>query len=237
MSRARKLILASLALLVVTMGVSFDVHYEKSSAVETKSAARPSQVAVIGDSLAWQADASIVATLSGAGYRAEVSVNPGHALSSSWAQSELRAALKDPANRILVLETASNDAEQVATGAVPLTQYAELLNTLLQSAQGRCVVIVNAKEDVFQLYYSASDAGGVDATIEEAARQDTSVREVDWDSLAEQHPSWFGPDLLHLAPGLPAVVTAASPPTAEQQTTADVAFAKAITAGVESCRS
>jgi hypothetical protein len=125
----------------------------------------------------------------------------------------------------------------VAAGVVPLSRYSELLDNLLREARGRCVVIVNAKENVSALYYPAADAIAVNTTIADVAREHSNVRQVDWASLALEHPSWFGPDLLHLAPGLPAVVTASAPPTAAQQTTADVAFADAITAGVESCGS
>jgi hypothetical protein len=58
---------------------------------------------------------------------------------------------------------------------------------------------------------------------------------VQWSRDVLGHDSWFGPDLLHFAPGLPATLTAADQPTAAAQNAGEKAFAAAIAAGVRSC--
>ena len=196
---------------------------------------RAPTVAVVGDSLAWQADASIGDALSHAGYVAQVSVNPGHALSSPWAQSELKKDLRDMAVGIIVLETASNDSIQVARSKVPVSRYSELLESLLQAARGRCVVVVDAKVDVTPFYYEPADALAVNRVGSELAVRNSDERIVDWNQEAEAHPSWFDADHLHFTSRTPSATSASDPPPSEQ-TAGAKAFAQAIVAGVQSCR-
>ena len=93
-------------------------------------------VAVVGDSLSWQAKSSIESALTEAGYLTRVSVNPGHALSSSWAQDTLNADVKDGSYGVIVVETASNDAVRLASGAVSIAQYSELSDEFLSPRRG-----------------------------------------------------------------------------------------------------
>lgn len=222
-------VVAAAVLAAMTAGVSI-FQMESASANSFSEAA--SRVAVVGDSLAWQADLSIQSELAGAGYVARVSVNPGHALSSAWAQQTLSADTSDGSYGIIVLETASNDAAQLARGAVSITRYSQLLEQLIAQAGSSTVVIVNAKVDA-PFYYPQSDAVAINRAMDEAAVGQSNVRIVDWNGEAHNHPSWFGPDMLHLSPGLPATVVAEDPPGAGAQDAADRAFAQAIVDGVE----
>jgi hypothetical protein len=192
-------------------------------------------VAVVGDSLAWQAAASIEETLSNARMPARVSVNPGHALSSPWAQNTLDVDEREGKYKVTVLETASNDAALVARDIVPVTRYSQLLTQLVASLDGRCLVIMNAKVDVDSIYYQPSAALAVNQAIQETAAEHPNVRVVNWNSIAQVHRSWFWGDMLHLTPGLPAKVSADSPPKATDQSTADREFAQALTKGIDSC--
>jgi hypothetical protein len=192
-------------------------------------------VAVVGDSLAWQAAASIEATFSSARIPVHVSVNPGHALSSPWAQSTLDVDEKEGKYKVTVLETASNDAALVERDIVPVSRYSQLLDQLVTASDGRCLVIMNAKVDVDSMYYQPSAALAVNQVIQETAVQHPNVRVVNWNGIAQVHRSWFWGDMLHLSPGLPAKVLADSPPKATAQSAADREFALALTKGIDSC--
>ncbi len=198
-------------------------------------AAQGPAVAVVGDSLAWQAAASIEATLSNARMPARVSVNPGHALSSPWAQSTLDVDEREGKYKVTVLETASNDAALVARDIVPVTRYTQLLDQLVAALDGRCLVIMNAKVDVDSIYYQPSAALAINQAIQETAVEHPNVRVVNWNSIAQVHRSWFWGDMLHLSPGLPAKVSADNPPKATAQSAADREFALALTKGIDSC--
>ncbi len=128
---------------------------------------------------------------------------------------------------VIVVETASNDAVQLAHGHVSVSQYLRLLKRLIIAAGNTQVVIVNAKVDA-PFFYDPSDAVAINQAIDVAAEEHANVRIVDWNSEARNHPSWFGPDMLHLSPGLPATVVASDPPSADMQDAADTAFAEAM---------
>lgn len=191
-------------------------------------------VAIVGDSLTWQAKTSLEAEFFEAGYFSHVSVDPGHALSSSWAQSELSRDLGTANLGIIVVETASNDAAQVARGLVTVREYSDLLNHLLQSAQNRCIVVVNAKSRVSPMFYRPHVATAINQVIEEARKHHSNLRVVNWNEEAQAHPSWFASDFLHFSPGLPANV-AQDPASPTQQTAGETAFAQAIMAAIHSC--
>jgi hypothetical protein len=197
------------------------------------SGSRPVNVALIGDSLSWQAKSSIETSLSEANMVARVSVDPGHALSSPWAQNSLEEDLAGNTFNVIVLETASNDAIQVENNVVPVAQYSRLLNQVITRAKDKCVVIMNAK--VRAWYYESSDARAVNHVITVAAETHSNVRIVDWNLEAQEHPSWFGPDLLHLYPGLPATILASDSPSAASQGVAERRFAQALQEGINSC--
>jgi hypothetical protein len=229
----KALLVASILLASVTLGFAA-AHAETATAnMIHKNERRAKRVAVVGDSLSWQAKASIDSAFTGAGYLARVSVNPGHALSSSWAQDTLDADVKDHSYGVIVVETASNDVVQLARGAVSIARYSRTLDQLIAKAGNTYVVIVNAKVNA-PFYYTQSDALAINRAIEAVAQEHANVRIVDWNGEARAHPSWFGADMLHLAPGLPATVLANDPPGSDVQDAADTAFAQAIVKGVKS---
>jgi hypothetical protein len=199
------------------------------------NAATPT-VAIVGDSLGWQADASIQTELSQSGYVAQVSVDPGHALSSSWARSELKTDLQDKHFGTIVVETASNDSFQVARSNASLTTYAELLKSLLRAATGRCVVVVNAKVDVSPFYYEPDAALAVNKVISESAQTNSDEQIVDWNQQAQTHGSWFETDQLHFNSQLPTSRSTSDPPSPSSQRAGDRAFARAIVTGIRSCQ-
>jgi len=231
--KMKPLLMVSIILASVTLG--FTVVHTKSASANTihESESRAKSVAVVGDSLSWQAKSSIESAFTAAGYLTRVSVNPGHALSSSWAQDTLDVDVKDGLYGIIVVETASNDAVQLARGAVSITQYSQLLDQLIAKAGDDRVLIVNAKVNA-PFYYTQSDALAINRAMDEVAEEHANVRIIDWNSEARDHASWFGPDMLHLSPGLPATVLASNPPSSDVQDYADQAFAQAIVKGVES---
>jgi hypothetical protein len=223
-------------MVLTSMTLGFAVaHTEGASAntIHGSKLLRARSVAVVGDSLAWQAKSSIDSAFTKAGYLARVSVNPGHALSSSSAQETLDADVKGGLFGVIVVETASNDVVQLASGAVSITQYSQLLDQLITKAGTDSVVIENAKVDA-PFYYKQSDAMAINRAIDQSAAEHANVRIVDWNSEARDHASWFSADMLHLSPGLPATVVASDPPSSDEQGYADTAFAQAIVKGVES---
>jgi hypothetical protein len=193
-------------------------------------------VAVVGDSLAWQANASIDSALSHLGYPERVSVDPGHALSSSWTQRQLKNDLQEKRFGIIVIETASNDSFQIARANESVPKYSELLEGLLQAAAGRCVVVVNAKVDVTPYYYPRGDALALNRVISRTALKYSNERIVGWNQEARTHQSWFRTDLLHFTSATPNASLASDPPPSSDQSAGDKAFAQAIVAGVQSCQ-
>jgi hypothetical protein len=193
-------------------------------------------VAVVGDSLAWQADASIESDLSQSGYVDRVSVNPGHALSSAWTQSELKEDIQEKRFGVIVIETASNDSFQIARKIDSVDEYSELLVSLLRATAGRCVVVVNAKVDVSPFYYRPGDALAVNRVISQAAVKYSNERIVAWNQEARTHHSWFRSDLLHFTSVPPNALLTGDPPPSFDQSAGDKAFVRAIVAGVKSCQ-
>ncbi len=226
-------LVASMILASVTVGGAVARTESSSANTPHSNEIRVKSVALVGDSLSWQAKSSIGSALTEAGYVSRVSVDPGHALSSTWAQATLDADVKDGSYGVIVVETASNDALELADGALSITQYSQLLDQLIAKAGNSSVVIVNAKVNA-PFYYKPADALAINRAIDEAAEEHANVRTVDWNSEALRHPSWFGPDMLHLSPGLPATVLASDSPGSDVQDAADAGFAQAIVRGVES---
>jgi hypothetical protein len=226
----------AVALFVLTPATSGYVsiqHHRPPAEMIELSGSHAGNVALIGDSLSWQAKSSIEISLSEANMMARISVNPGHALSSPWAQNTLEEDMEGDTFGVIVLETASNDAIQVERNVVPVAQYSRLLNQVITRAKDRCVVIMNAK--VRAWYYQPSAARAINDVITVAAETHSNVRIVDWNLEALQHPSWFGPDLLHLYPGLPATILASDSPSAASQDVAERGFAQALQVGIDSC--
>lgn len=226
---------AALSIALVALGVASFGAEQQSSATLRPPPARDIGVAVVGDSLAWQADASIRSILSQFGQPFRGSVNPGHALSTPWAQQTLRVDLQSGRYKVLVVETASNDAALAAKGSVPVAEFARDLGRLAADMSGKCLVVMTAKVNVDLMYYRPTAALEVNRAIRTVAVEHRNVRVIDWNRESESHHSWFSADLLHLAPGLPSTVSASDPPSEGTQTEADRAFAMALRTGIDSC--
>jgi hypothetical protein len=231
MLKASTLVVAAVLLLAsLAFGIEGQRRYD---AAQQRRASHT--VDVVGDSLAWQSATSIEAALERSGFTAAVSSNPGHSVATPWARQQLDVDLRDATAGAIVVETASNDAARLSEGTRSATVYEQLLDSLANAATNRCLVLVNAKESVTPGYYSATSASEVNAIIATVAASHPNVRVVDWRDAAADHGNWFGPDLLHFSPGLPAVLDDAHQATATEQTAGEKAFAMAITAGVQSC--
>jgi hypothetical protein len=217
-------------LLVLLPTVAGTVSFTRSAAVGNDPA-----VAVVGDSLAWQADSSIESDLLKSGYVGRVSVNPGHALTSAWAQDELKEYLQQKRFGIIVIETASNDSFEIARADESVSEYSDSLAKLLRAATGRCVVVVNAKVGVTPFYYRPGDALAVNRVISQSAVTHSNERIVEWNQEAQTHRSWFRSDLLHFTSKTPHALLASDTPPSSNQSAGDKAFARAIDAGVQSC--
>jgi hypothetical protein len=136
---------------------------------------------------------------------------------------------------VIVIETASNDSFQLARSSVSIGQYSHTLQSLVRSAAGRCVVVVNAKVDVTPFYYSPDDALAINQAISKSAVMNPDEQVVDWNNEASAHPSWFRTDRLHFTSRTPGAVLVSETPPA-RQSAGDRAFAEAIVEGVQSCR-
>jgi len=218
-------------LLVFVPAAAGAISFTTSAAVGNTPA-----VAVVGDSLAWQADSSIESDLSQSGYVERVSVNPGHALTSAWAQNKAIGYLQQKRFGVIVIETASNDSFEIARADESVSEYSDSLARLLGAATGRCVVVVNAKVGVTPFYYRPGDALAVNRVISQLAVKHSNERIVEWNGLAQTHRSWFRSDLLHFTSKTPRALLASDPPPSSDQSAGDKAFARAIVAGVRSCQ-
>jgi hypothetical protein len=228
----KKIAVLTLSIALIVLGAATELGASSPLPSTTSGYAG---IAVVGDSLAWQADASIKSILSSFGEPVRRSVNPGHALSTPWAQQTLRDDLRSGDYRAVVVETASNDAALAARGSVPVTEFTSDLNRLAAELSGGCLVVMTAKVNVDSIYYQPSAAIEVNRAIRAVAAEHQNVRVVDWNQDSENHGSWFSADLLHLAPGLPSDVSASDPPSESTQSAADRAFALALRSGVYSC--
>ena len=231
----KKVAAVTLSLALLVLGTATLETGHESNGAQPSVPSRSTGIAVVGDSLAWQADASIKSILSSFGQPFRGSVNPGHALSTPWAQETLRDDLHSGIYKVLVVETASNDAALAARGRVPVAEFESDLDRLAADMNGRCLVVMTAKVNVDLIYYRPTAALAVNRAIRAVAAEHQNVRVIDWNRESEDHDSWFSADLLHLAPGLPGTVSANDPPSASTQTDADRAFALALRAGIDSC--
>ena len=205
-----------------------------SSAGTARTRTTPA-VAVVGDSLVWQADASIESDLSHSGHAMRVWSTPGMHCHRQ-AQGELKEDLQEKRFGIIVIETAVERFLSGRGASESLHTYSELLASLLHAAAGRCVVVVNAKVDVTPFSYEPRVALAVNRVISQTARTHSNERVVTWNLEAEAHPLWFRSDLLHFTSMRPKTLLASDPPPTADQSAGDKAFARAIVAGIASCR-
>ena len=208
---------------------------ETSPAVVSQS--WPASVAVVGDSLIHQSIGEISDDLSSVGIRATVFGDPGHPLTSPSIVDRIAQAAADPAIRVVVIATASNDnlanarrAREVGE-AKALAEYRQLVESALASLGGRCAVLVDARAASSRLY-EPEFAPRTDGELRRISTERPDTVLVDWSAISAPHADdWFVADELHFAiPGGHEVGRDRHDAGAE-------AYAAAITAGVASCSS
>lgn len=185
----------------------------------------PLRVAVVGDSLVFQSAHEQAATLDARGWTGTVSGNPGQAVDAPAVVEDLEDAAASDAE-VVVIATATNDNVAVASRAAEigfgaaLDEYRGRLAATLDRFGDRCVVVVNASEDIGAIY-SPWAVPAVDAALADVTADAGGVV-VDWNRAAAAHPEWFGPDHLHFE--------GSADPAAGAS-----AYASAIASGVEAC--
>jgi hypothetical protein len=192
-------------------------------------------VVVVGESLVQQVAPLTTGVLRDAGYRPVIAARDSQGLDSPFVQQKIGRAVSDGA-RIVVLETASNDAYHGAGTAPPtawapaLARYRQTLDATLARLSHQCTVLVDTRVQATSKWYGLTRIGpGIDQALADAARTHRdSVELVPWSSLSAGHGSdWFWSDGLHF--GDP------DHGNADWHAAGANAFADAIASGVESC--
>ena len=168
------------------------------------SQSRPASVAVVGDSLIHQSIGEISDDLSSVGIRATVFGDPGHPLTSPSIVDRIAEAAADPAIRVVVIATASNDnlanarrAREVGE-AKALAEYRQLVESALASLGGRCVVLVDARAASSRLY-EPEFAPRTDGELRRISTERPDTVLVDWSAISAPHADdWFVADELPL---------------------------------------
>ena len=118
----------------LVLSLSGQVQADAADARTGASGAQLHAVNLLGDSLLWQAQASLEALLTKSRYSVSTVANPGHSLATGWALVQVNADLTQSLAGIVVLETASNDAARVSRGTLSVTIYRNLLDAVLKAA-------------------------------------------------------------------------------------------------------
>jgi hypothetical protein len=189
------------------------------------------RVDVVGDSLVRQAGTGLRHRLDAAGYRSTVAAMPARDLASSFVQQQLDGLDRHEGD-VLVLATEANDATRHAdraehAGPVDADRtFEESVRRAVERFGDRCVVIVNAREDIARIYHP-DDARMVNESLRRLAPQYGNLVVVDWAEESRHVPAGeFAPDQLHFGPD-PAAPTEGSG-SAER-------YADAILAGIARC--
>jgi hypothetical protein len=187
-------------------------------------------VDVVGDSLVNQARGPIKRELEAAGYQASVVGLPAQGLASESVRARLDAAAGDGGD-VLVVATTANDvrANAAVDGRRPLAPtYGEDITALLKRFADRCVVVVNARDQINALYLPER-AVVLNSVLGLLAREQPNLVVVDWANRSRDLPKTaFSADQLHFG----------DPIEAEQPGSSSAnAYADAIADGVRHCRS
>ncbi len=192
-------------------------------------------VLVVGDSLVRQVAPIENQLLRQAGYVADIEGRDSQYLGSAFVQDRIDQAVAG-GTRIVVLETASNDAYHGAGTAPPaawgagLRRYQQTLSSTLASLSHQCTVLVDTRVSHTASWYQLGRIGpGVDRAIDDSARlHPGAVEVVAWSQQSASHGSdWFWTDGLHF--GDP------SRANADWHAAGATAFASAVAAGVGQC--
>jgi hypothetical protein len=163
-------------------------------------------VDVVGDSLVTQAASDLNERLAGAGLYATVVHRPRQDLGSAFVQDQLAAVRSRPPADVLVLATAANDAlrngdRSRADGAdAAAGAFDELLDRSVAPFADRCVVVVNAREDIADIY-RPDQARILNGRLRTAGDRHPNLVVVDWATASRSVPAdWFASDQLHFGP-------------------------------------
>jgi hypothetical protein len=189
------------------------------------------RVDVVGDSLVRQASTELRHLLEAEGYRFTVASMPAQDLASSFVQQQLDGLDRHEGD-VLVLATAANDATRYAERGERSDMvdaagtYQEFVRRAAERFADRCVVMVNAREDVSPIYHP-DDARMVNESLRSLARLHANIVVVDWAEESRQvPPAAFAPDQLHFGP---------DPAAPTERSGSAQRYADAITAGITRC--
>jgi hypothetical protein len=201
-------------------------------------AAGPRHVEVIGDSLVRQAEPQLRAKLAGEGLTSAVVSSPGEDLSGSFVRARLRAITPDE-GMVVLIATAANDSLRLldrpgagssapAAARAAEADYERRLREILERYAPGCVVVVNARDRVSDLYHP-DQTRQLNAVIARLEARHTNLVVVDWARLSrELPPAWFAADQLHFGP---------DPRVATPDSSSALVYAGALLGGVNKCMS
>ena len=220
-----------LVALAMALGIMATSSHADRRATVYGRGGRGARVDVVGDSLVRQIGPELLDRLEAAGYQFSVASMPAQDLASSFVQQQLDALERHPGD-VLVVATAANDAIRDADRAARIGDTAAALTyegwvrRTVERFHDRCVVMVNAREDVSAIY-DPEHARTVNARLRLLEREHPNLVVVDWAGGSRRVPSEdFAPDHLHFGPD-PAV-------PAEQSGSAR-RYADAIIEGIRAC--
>jgi hypothetical protein len=225
---------------VATLGLSLlatTAIGSTASGVSRNAVAHPPRpdVVVVGDSLVHQIAPIESQLLDRSGHVADIEARDSQDLGSAFVQRRIGQAAAE-GTRIVVLETASNDAYHGAGTAPPaawtpeLRRYQQTLAATLETLSHQCTVLVDTRVDHTSPWYGLGRIGeGIDQAIDDAAlRHPGTVEVVHWARESASHESdWFWRDGLHF--GDPAQAGVGWHEAGAK------AFADAIASGVRRC--
>jgi hypothetical protein len=208
------------------------VGYLKNAAPPPSATVVPLRVDVVGDSLARQASGVLQDVFTRAGYESRIETTPGEGLGGTTVTANLDR-LSQPPGDVLVLATSANDAVHLFEGATAngppaagTLRYRDLLDEVARRVPTRCVVVVNAREQI-NAFYHPERARALNGELRGLSPGYRNMVVVDWAGVSALLPaSWFVADQMHFGDDPTRVVTGA--PGAD-------AYAQALLAGVRRC--
>jgi hypothetical protein len=163
------------------------------------------QVDVVGDSLIRQAAPDIRRRLNAAGFPTTIASEPRADLRSAFVQGRLDQIAATPGD-VVVIATANNDAIIEARMAAETDQptaqwaYRNYLGDTVHRFRDRCVVVVNAKEDMSPIY-NPPQAMILNSNINDELTRRANMVIGNWGLWSRfLTPDQFMADLVHFGP-------------------------------------
>lgn len=170
-----------------------------------RTAAEALHVDVVGDSLIRQAGPYIERRLVLAGFPNSIASEPRADLRSAFVQGRLAQAAAAPGD-IVVIATANNDAIVEAQMAATIGQsdaqwaYRNFLGDTVHRFGDRCVVVVNAKEDMTP-FYNPAQAAILNSNLRDERTRRANLVIADWAAWSRVVPAdQFMADRFHFGP-------------------------------------